>query len=612
MLFPLVESSLSEEILRTWQRQDNIGTDARARLEALMKFLENEVQNEERISMARAGFELPEDSCTAVGKVGKRPKVNPTTTSVATAAGLLAAKEVRVNKCIFCEELHDNAYCEKAKQMPLQIRQNIAKEKNACFACLKVNHTYQRCRSKIKCSWCGRKHVLLMCKNISKNDTTGTNQVREPVQSAKNLTAFCNNIMRESEVHLQTLRVKLKGPYNEHIVRALIDTGSHKTYVLKSIADEMCLKVVGQQKMLHLLFGGEKTELRAHNEYQFNLKGLDAEYEYVINAYDEDLICRTLPSVSTGPWTAQLQSLGIALTDTGSSREPISLLIVADIAGKLYKGKVNQFDKGPTALHTKLGWTLMGRSHKVETQREDAALTVFSMFTREANILDLWEHDVLGIMDPAVTVSKEEHLATVKKQFRETINKDSEERYVVRLPWKDNHPPLSNNRPAAEKRLIGVTQKLYKENLYDAYEKVFDDWLQANIIEEARDVVDFKDGYFLPHRHVVKPGSTTPIRPVFDASASSNKGPSINQCLETGPNLIELIPNILLKFRENKIGVTADITKAFLQIGVAENDGNALKFLWWSKTDPQKNGYLSSPKSCFWSKQQPVSAWRYH
>ena len=185
-----------------------------------------------------------------------------------------------------------------------------------------------------------------MSKNISKNDTTGTNQVREPVKSAENLTAFCNNIMRESEVHLQTLRVKLKGPYNEHIVRALIDTGSHKTYALKSIADEMCLKVVGQQKMVHLLFGGEKTEPRAHNKYQFNLKGLDGEYECVINAYDEDLICRTLPSVSTGPWIAQLQSLGIALTDTGSSREPISLLIGADIAGKLYTGKMNRSTKG--------------------------------------------------------------------------------------------------------------------------------------------------------------------------------------------------------------------------------------------------------------------------
>lgn len=51
MLFPLVESSLPEELLRVWQRnteaslKDN--ADSKDRLSALMKFLKAEVQNEE-------------------------------------------------------------------------------------------------------------------------------------------------------------------------------------------------------------------------------------------------------------------------------------------------------------------------------------------------------------------------------------------------------------------------------------------------------------------------------------------------------------------------------------------------------------------------------------
>lgn len=43
--------------------------------------------------------------------------------------------------------------------------------------------------------------------------------------------------------------------------------------------------------------------------------------------------------------------------------------------------------------------------------------------------------------------------------------------------------------------------------------------------------------------------------------------PSLNQCLHYGPNVIELIPDILLQFREIKFGVVADTMKAFLQIG---------------------------------------------
>ncbi|GFS63658.1 integrase catalytic domain-containing protein [Trichonephila inaurata madagascariensis] len=67
-------------------------------------------------------------------------------------------------------------------------------------------------------------------------------------------------------------------------------------------------------------------------------------------------------------------------------------------------------------------------------------------------------------------------------------------------------------------------------------------------------------GHYLPHRPVVKQHGTTKIRPVFNASARQVGHPSFNQCLESGPNLLELIPN-LLRFIEHKYGIVADIEK---------------------------------------------------
>ncbi|GFY45499.1 integrase_H2C2 domain-containing protein [Trichonephila inaurata madagascariensis] len=89
-------------------------------------------------------------------------------------------------------------------------------------------------------------------------------------------------------------------------------------------------------------------------------------------------------------------------------------------------------------------------------------------------------------------------------------------------------------------------------------------------------------GHYLPHRPVVKQHGITKICPVFDASARQVGSPSVNQCLESGPNLLELIPNLHLKFRKHKYGIVADIEKAFLQISVQPEDRNFLKFFWWN------------------------------
>jgi hypothetical protein len=121
------------------------------------------------------------------------------------------------------------------------------------------------------------------------------------------------------------------------------------------------------------------------------------------------------------------------------------------------------------------------------------------------------------------------------------------------------------------------------QNLYERYNEVFKEWQAEGIIEVV--AVAPKEGQYLPHRPVVKEASsTTKIRPVFDASAKEVGSPSLNDCLEEGPNLIELIPAVLLRFRERRVGVSADIKKAFLQISVHLVDRDYLRFLWWDDT----------------------------
>ena len=55
---------------------------------------------------------------------------------------------------------------------------------------------------------------------------------------------------------------------------------------------------------------------------------------------------------------------------------------------------------------------------------------------------------------------------------------------------------------------------------------------------------------------------------------------SLNDCLETGPNLLLQIIEIFVTFRCYRIGLIGDIEKAFLNVGVSLKDRDVLRFLW--------------------------------
>ncbi len=59
----------------------------------------------------------------------------------------------------------------------------------------------------------------------------------------------------------------------------------------------------------------------------------------------------------------------------------------------------------------------------------------------------------------------------------------------------------------------------------------------------------------------------------------------MNECLEVGDNFMLSFFDTIIRFRYHSIGITADVEKAFLQIGISERDCNALQFLWFDKLD---------------------------
>ena len=463
--------------------------------------------------------------------------------------------------------------------MSLEERQEISKQKNACFNCLKSGHSRKFCKYNHNCAWFSKKHVLLMCRGMITDKPSIKKPGDEPMRN-KTSESSLSNLSLNTEVFLQTLRVKMRNRGEERIVRAVLDIGSHRLYVLSRTAKELGYKEVGKQNIIHLLFGGEKTEPQEHKGYCIRLSSLNDSYACNFVALDQETICHSISGITRGPWIQELAQKGIQLTDVGRKNEPISILIGADIVGKLLTGRLQNLECGATAIETRLGWTIMGKNSKEKITRVDLTLLAVSMFTQEANVSDLWSLDVLGINDPVETKTKEAHHEQVKNDFRQTVKINVTGRYEVLLPWKENHPPLSNNKEMAIKRFETNTKRLKSENLFEDYNRVIQEWTAEGIVERVPPMEVNNDGYYLPHRHAVKENSTTRLRPVFDASERRKDVPSLNQCLEVGPHLIELIPTMLLRFRERRIGVISDVKRAFLQISVTPKDRDVLMLLW--------------------------------
>ena len=79
-----------------------------------------------------------------------------------------------------------------------------------------------------------------------------------------------------------------------------------------------------------------------------------------------------------------------------------------------------------------------------------------------------------------------------------------------------------------------------------------------------------------PSHNPKKPGK---VRRASNA-ASVFKGNSLNSNLLTGPDLINNLVGLLLRFRENPVAISADIEAMFMQVGIIEKDQPSMRFLW--------------------------------
>lgn len=101
-----------------------------------------------------------------------------------------------------------------------------------------------------------------------------------------------------------------------------------------------------------------------------------------------------------------------------------------------------------------------------------------------------------------------------------------------------------------------------------------------------------QEGVFYLPMHVVRKASstTTKTRAVFDASAKSSTGVSLNDMLLVGPTVHSSLIDVLLRFRLHRVALTTDISRMYRGVELVPSDRDLHRFVWRSSvTEPLRD-----------------------
>lgn len=234
-----------------------------------------------------------------------------------------------------------------------------------------------------------------------------------------------------------------------------------------------------------------------------------------------------------------------------------------------------------------------GKNHVAETK---------SSLASKQEFLDWWRWDSIGAAcEPKcggcrcgkcqpggkeMTLVEEKELEIIREGLT-YVEEDSHSKsphWDTRYPWMQDPAILPYNRSGLEsvflrpeKQLKSVPewQSIYAAQVHDMVER-------RAATKLTREVIDSWNGPIWYVSHLVAPNphsTTTPVRLVWNSSQKF-KGLSMNDLLLKGPDVLNPIRAVLLRFRKGVFAALGDIKKMYNSVWLEEREVHLHRFLW--------------------------------
>lgn len=505
-------------------------------------------------------------------------------------------------KCLYCRvSKHKLTECKRFKKSLRKDRWRHVKRHGICYKCLLSRHDRDTCpAAPCDIENCGQSHHRLLHYPITKDiRSPGNINITEITESA----TVTNINLSQCKVFLKTVPINIHGPNGVISATALLDDGS-----TVSLIDYELVKKLG--------LNGHKQTMRVSGAW--NGSSLECVCEIVdLNVSNKDGTTFPIRVRSVKDLNLPVHdSTSIDLTNYEHSIPVIKNCLNNELCKpKLLIGQDNYDLLLPLQIiklknsnlyitRTELGLCIHGCLREASPLHQTPPIkrvlhsalfiTNDSDEENESKLRNLEEQIRMSftIESMGISMKPRQHPEDLQAiQYLENTSVLKNGRWHVGLPWKDKNCKMPNSYPNAAVRLKGIEKRLKTDKDYARrYTERINHLLENDYAEKLTCQEDTLKTWYLPHFGVDNPNKNK-LRLVFDAAAKTC-GVSLNDYLLKGPDLLMGLFGIMLRFRENKIGITGDIRDMYLRIKILPKDQDALRFLW--RDNQEQNGPINT------------------
>lgn len=370
---------------------------------------------------------------------------------------------------------------------------------------------------------------------------------------------------------------------------ALCDTGSHLSLVLsKSIKDAQIPK-----KECHYQMFGVNTTKAVNLRQKIDVDILFADYSASIHASMIIVPHITEPiPIQSFQFPDSLNDFKTSLADTRFNyAKQIDILLGISLWTQIIKDPIEKIGTDLLLQNSVFGWLVCGEIPLHSTSVAAVHTIHTNEIVKEEEGLDdlivkFWEHEHFP---EKLEKSESSDHNQCEDIFRTHHYRNTEGRYVLRIPFKSNVNNLGSSKEVALRRFYQLERRLQRSpELRVKYNKFMDAYESLGHMTLAI-TPPTQTTYWIPH-HCVQ----DKFRVVFDASTKTTTGLSLNDVQLIGERLQGELTYILYRFRCFKFAVIADVVQMFRQVMVDRLHWEYQRIFWRTHpSEPLKEYWLT-------------------